>query len=375
MAQIAYGGIIGFFGGTSFTGNYYLTRDGYLADANGNVSSATVFSQELATLHRTADVLIVPDNFLTWAPDAGNNEWDAYSIGTAPAVGTAAMVDGPGIELLSPDLAQDDYDHDTIRYTFNPTAAAWQSLSAGQTLTVTFTVSAIERSALFGNIIDSDTFTVTLNFTMVCFARGTLIETLEGPVAIEDLQPGMLCRTLDADFQPLRWRGSARVGGGHHGIPENMKPIRIAAGALGNGLPSTDLLVSPQHRMLVSSRIAERMFGAREVLIAAKHLTGLQGVEVAEDLHEVEYWHLLFDDHQIVIANGAASESLYTGPMALSAVSEASRQEILTLFPQLAEMTYDALPSQARLAIPGRRARRFVERVASNAPAAGAVLQ
>ena len=73
MAQIAYGGIIGFFGGISFTGNYFLTREGYLADANGNVSSATVFSQELAALHRTVEGLIVPDNFLTWAPDAANN--------------------------------------------------------------------------------------------------------------------------------------------------------------------------------------------------------------------------------------------------------------------------------------------------------------
>ena len=65
-----------------------------------------------------------------------------------------------------------------------------------------------------------------------------------------------------------------------------------------------DLIVSPQHRMLVRSQIAQKMFGTPEVLVAAKQLCQLRGIDVVEDLVDVTYVHFLFDAHQIVLANG-----------------------------------------------------------------------
>src|SRR5690606_24870473 len=116
-----------------------------------------------------------------------------------------------------------------------------------------------------------------------------------------------------------------------------LRPIRIRAGALGNGTPSSDLVLSPQHRVLVRSRIAQKMFGATEVLVAARQLLLLDGIDIATDLTEVEYFHMLFDRHEVVISNGALTESLYTGAQALQAVGKAARDEIFTLFPQLGE--------------------------------------
>lgn len=213
------------------------------------------------------------------------------------------------------------------------------------------------------------------NGTLVCFVRGTLIETDRGAIPIEDLTQGQLILTRDHGYQPLRWIGSMRLGHAEVAVSPHLRPIRIRAGALGDGLPLADLMVSPQHRVLVKSRIAERMFGADEVLIAAKHLTGLQGIYVAQDLEQVEYWHLLFDDHQIILSNGAATESLYTGPEALKSVSEAARKEIFALFPELRDLDYHALPGMARPSVPGRRARNFVQRVVANRHSAGATLQ
>jgi len=76
------------------------------------------------------------------------------------------------------------------------------------------------------------------------------------------------------------------------------------------------------------------MFGQDEVLVAAKQLLGLDGIEVADDLNEVIYHHFLFDQHELVTANGLQCESLFTGPEALRAVGAVARHQILAMFPQ-----------------------------------------
>ena len=171
---------------------------------------------------------------------------------------------------------------------------------------------------------------------IVCFMRGTLLDVPDGQKAIEDLQKGDLVLTRDNGAQPIRWIGSTVLTAAMLRMQPDLRPVRIAAEALGAGIPSRDLLVSPQHRVLVRSRIAQRMFGCDEVLVAAKQLLELNGVEIAGDVDEVEYFHILFDQHEIVTSNGADTESLYTGPVALRSVPAAARQEILTLFPDLA---------------------------------------
>ncbi|WP_411957988.1 Hint domain-containing protein [Paracoccus homiensis] len=198
---------------------------------------------------------------------------------------------------------------------------------------------------------------------VTCFLAGTMIATPDGPRPVEEIVAGDLVDTQDNGPQVVRWSGSRRI----ERMADNLKPVRIHAGALGVGLPARDLLVSQQHRVLVRSKIARRMFGADEVLVAAKHLLALPGVEIAEDVAHPVYCHLLFDDHQLVLSNGAVTESLFTGPEALKGVSEAARREILTIFPQLAE-TGAAVEAQrpARPLITGRLGRKLAERHLSN---------
>lgn len=169
----------------------------------------------------------------------------------------------------------------------------------------------------------------------ICFCAGTEIDTAQGPRAIETLVAGDLIRTLDHGLQPLRWIGSRTLDPAALTVAPHMLPVRIERDALGRGLPAQDLLVSPQHRLLMRSRIAERVSGAREVLIAAKHLVGLPGIEVLAAPGPVQYLHLLFDRHEVVFANGAEAESLYTGTQALRSLTRAARAEVLALFPEL----------------------------------------
>lgn len=197
-----------------------------------------------------------------------------------------------------------------------------------------------------------------------CFAQGTVLETSRGLMPVEHLRVGDLVATRDNGFQPVRWIGERHLGMLALLAQPQLRPIRIAAGALGENTPVSDLVVSPQHRILVRSKIAQRLFGAAEVLVAAKHLLALKGIEIAEDMAEVRYFHILFDRHEVVFSNGAETESLYTGAEALKALGEGARAEIFTLFPELEERSNSR--EGARLLLSGRQGRNLAARHLQN---------
>lgn len=197
-----------------------------------------------------------------------------------------------------------------------------------------------------------------------CFTTGTLIETSSGPRAIETLRPGDLVVTRDHGLRSIAWIGHRHLDGHRLDLCPNLRPILLRAGALGPGLPERDLTVSPQHRILVTSRIARRMFDQDEILVAAKHLANHPGIEVLCPDRGVTYWHMLFENHELVLSNGAWTESLFTGPQAMQAVGDAARREILSLFPKLAQPGYR--PRSARRLLNGREGRKLAERHARN---------
>lgn len=202
------------------------------------------------------------------------------------------------------------------------------------------------------------------NMLAPCFTRGVRIQTPTGEVLIEDLRAGDLVMTVDHGAQPIRWIGSSKIRPLTLARNPRLTPIRIKAGALGPNTPQSDLLVSPQHRILARSRIAQRMFGTDEVLVAAKQLLQLDGIDIAEDITGVEYFHMLFDRHEVVISNGAPTESLYTGAEALNVLGAAAREEIFAIFPELLGDAPEIIP--ARHLPSGRMARKLAVRHLEN---------
>ncbi|ADO41330.1 Hint domain-containing protein [Ketogulonicigenium vulgare] len=171
-----------------------------------------------------------------------------------------------------------------------------------------------------------------------CFTAGTFIETDRGDIAIEALRIGDLVKTIDNGLQPIRWIGSSRICSNALSSNTKLRPIQISADALGAGVPAHDLVVSPQHRVLIRSKISDRMFGAAEVLVPAVKLTALPGIFTDNSCDPVEYFHILFDQHEMVRSNGAITETLHTGPIALRSLSSAARAEIFAIFPELAAL-------------------------------------
>jgi len=168
-----------------------------------------------------------------------------------------------------------------------------------------------------------------------CLTAGVLVDTPFGPCPVEVLKPGDLVETRDNGPRRVIWTGSRSVPG--HG---SWTPIAFAPGAFG---ARRRTLVSPQHRILVSGWQAELLFGDDEVLAVAKSLVGAPGVTEAP-CAEVTYVHILFDRHEIVSANGIACESFNPGAFCRDAVADATREELIALFPELEDAEGSLFP-------------------------------
>ncbi|UXX82199.1 Hint domain-containing protein [Roseovarius pelagicus] len=176
----------------------------------------------------------------------------------------------------------------------------------------------------------SDTGISDTGFVLVdsvpCFVAGTMIETPDGPVAVETLAPGDLVMTRDEGAQPLRWIGERRVE-----AKGNFAPIFIAAGTFGN---HGDLFLSPLHRVLIRDALAELLFGDTEVLVAARDLVNDHSVRQIEG-GLVDYVHILFDRHQVVFSEGLETESFLPGPQTANSFEAEIVDEICTIFPEI----------------------------------------
>ena len=174
------------------------------------------------------------------------------------------------------------------------------------------------------------------NVNVVCFAAGTLILTPDGEKPIEDLKVDDQVVTYSGISKTLMAINIRRLGKQELHDRPNLWPVAIAKGALGEGVPREELRVSPQHRVLVNSKIVHRMVGG-PALVAAKKLLQLPGVDRPRPKEGCTYIHLLFDEHKVVRANGCWSESFYPGDQALQALPHPMAKEYQAIFGNMSE--------------------------------------
>ena len=202
------------------------------------------------------------------------------------------------------------YNHDVVGITF-----VGDQPPAGTTLTYIQGVSVYDNTPAPIPIAD-----------IICFTAGTKIDTPNGGVAVENLKVGDLVLTMDEGPKPIRWIGKTTV----QGIGK-FAPVRFETNAIGNSQP---FMVSPNHRVLINGPMAELHFGETEVLVPAKAL--VNGDTITQtDQAKVTYFHILLNGHEVIYANGAPTESLFTGEMAMSALDDDARAEIAALFPNI----------------------------------------
>lgn len=270
---------------------------------------------------------------------AGNDRFTLVDLGE-PGTAGITITGGDGFDTL--DLAQRTIRGSTIR-TGNRTDGFSGTLTLLDGSTVTF--SGIEA--------------------VVCFTRGTRIATPKGQRPIETLTRGDLVLT-NAGARPIRWIGNRRLSRADLAANPRHLPVLLPAGALGPGLPARDIALSPQHRVLIANRVCERMFDIPAFLAPAKDLVGAWGIRSLQEAEFADYWHILLDQHHVVQAEGAWAETLYPGREAIKGLPCGARDEILSLFPQLAMMSAEDFYPPAYPLIRGPRVKRMVQRLSGN---------
>lgn len=183
-----------------------------------------------------------------------------------------------------------------------------QAGTTASTGTVTQNSGGADYTVVVGNVtldhvqlasgVASSQLVISNGQVAACYVRGTRIATPEGERAIETLAIGEMVSTAGGAARAIRWIGRRGYAGRFLAASPQAQPIRIRAGALEDGVPRRDLLVSPKHAMLIDG-----------LLVPAEDL--LNGVSVRREagLDAVEYLHIELDSHDVLIAEGAPSES------------------------------------------------------------------
>ena len=169
---------------------------------------------------------------------------------------------------------------------------------------------------------------------MPCFTSGIMVMTPGGEIGVGDLVSGSRVVTRDNGIQSVEWVGRITVDFAGLSASPHLKPVLIQQGSLGPGLPERDMLVSPNHRVLVGSDRPVQFYDGAEMLVAAKNLVDGRTIRQV-DMLGVTYIHFLFARHEVVLANGAWTESFYPGDRSLGAVGNAQQVELDELFPGL----------------------------------------
>ena len=191
--------------------------------------------------------------------------------------------------------------------------------------------------------------TGTINHTMnvtpfvVCFAEGMMIETENGEVAVEDIQIGDKLRTLDNGFQPVRFVHKTTVF-----ASGSNAPVVFEKGAIGN---DRELVVSQNHNMYTKSLpkdvLPREARDFEDHLIHAHKLVNGTTIRIRREKKRVTYYHIMLDQHELLYCHGTISESwhpLKRNLRRFKGNSEATRKELLRLFPEIAHNYLETCP-------------------------------
>jgi hypothetical protein len=242
---------------------------------------------------------------------------DTSSSGDTGLIGLTGQVVGNSVELYATTEPLNDLGQTAV---VEITDSLSSTTGADESFSTIMTASA-------GENIRGISFAPT---AVACYCRGTLILTDVGEVAAESLSIGDIVVTMSGELRPIKWIGKRSYSGRFALGQKHILPICIRAGALDDSVPKRDLWISPHHAMYLDG-----------VLIESQNLVNGVSIVQAERIDSVEYFHIELESHDVIIAEGAFSESFIDDD---SRAMFHNAREYLSLYPeeQQAEVQYYA---------------------------------
>lgn len=170
---------------------------------------------------------------------------------------------------------------------------------------------------------------------VICFTPGTKIATPDGPRDVMTLMEGDTVQTQDNGTAEILWIGQRVVSGARMKVMPHLRPVRLMAGALDKDVPDAGLLVSPDHRVVMRGARAKALFNSDEVLVNASDLVNDTTIRRVMNLPHVVYVHMMLAQHEIVFANGVATETFHPASAALYALRPIEQARLLTRVPEI----------------------------------------
>ncbi|WP_050931897.1 Hint domain-containing protein [Aestuariivita boseongensis] len=162
---------------------------------------------------------------------------------------------------------------------------------------------------------------------MICFSRGTRLDTPSGARSVEQLEVGDLVTTTSGP-KAIVWIGSTKLT--HEDIigNPNLRPVMIEAGAFGVDNPKRALILSPNHRILLADHLTECLFASEKVLCAIKHLIDGTRIRSITPKEGVEYFHILLESHEVLNSENLWSESLFLGDLSREMIGRSAMSSL-----------------------------------------------
>lgn len=293
---------------------------------------------------------------LSGTPDPQNPAYTVYVIPLGVRAGVSIIDEASGVALTNTATSTviDFYSADRGI----PPITATEGAAAGATSinTLDNTVPGAGNSYqwdIYGTLTYDP---ISYGDAVLCLTGGCHVRTPKGSRRAVDLQAGDLVWTLDHGYQPILWVGKRELSAAELARNPRHGPIRLAPSSLAEGVPRRSTMLSPQHRVLIASPIAQRIYGSTEVLVAAKKLLNFDGIEQFE-ANAVHYVHILFERHEIIEADGALVESLLLGDEAKGTLASGD------FFPALGDPLSNKARTPCRPIAERKKAKRLLERI------------
>jgi autotransporter passenger strand-loop-strand repeat protein len=325
-----------------------IVSGGYENVASGGADySATVESGGTLIVSGTSyNTLIISGGAVSVGANFAVGEIISGIVGTGgtlkiyPEASTSRVVVSGGFENLSGGMSQFDtvLSGGVIAVTYTPYASGelyGPYISRGGTVSAHSGTVVYGANLYSGGVIHSAvgaTVFQTVNFggsiSPLCFGAGTHIDTERSTISVENLVVGDVVAAHFAGTAPIVWIGQRTIDCRCHARPEGVWPVRVRAGAFGEGVPRRDVLLSPDHAVFVGG-----------VLVPVRELVD-GGMIVQEKVERVRYFHVELKQHDVVFAEGLPVESYLDAGNRSNFQGEAG---VIALHPEFAALAWDAL--------------------------------